>query len=161
MRRRYLVGAAVVTALGLAACGGSAKPGSTESTSTAPTPTASAAAATMTGSFRACHQRPSHTTAVIIFFSSTDPAVAAAGSHVVFNVAPLDPATWANGGAVRLLQGGGWNARRWAVMVPSGVIPPSEITLRVSAVSSSDPAQTLATNEAVTVSVPSSACSFS
>jgi hypothetical protein len=115
----------------------------------------------MAGSFRACHQTPNKTTAVIIFFSSTDPAIAAAGSHVVFDVTPFEPATWANGGAVRLAHGGGWNARRWAVIVPSGVVPPSEMTLRVSVASSSDPAHPIAANEAVTVSIPSSSCSFS
>jgi hypothetical protein len=161
MRRRSFVGAAVATVLGLAACGGSAQPGSTTSTTLAPTASTSPEAGAMAGSFRACHQTPDQTTAVIIFFSSSDPAVAAAGSQVVFDVTPLEPATWANGGAVRLLHGGGWNARRWAVVIPNGVVPPSEMTLRVSVASSSDPAHPLTTKEAVTVSIPSSSCSFS
>jgi hypothetical protein len=161
VRRRSLVGATVATVLGLAACGGSAQPGSTTSATPAPTASTSPTAGAIAGSFRACHQTPNQTTAVIIFFSSSDPAIVAAGSHVVFDVTPLEPTTWANGIAVRLKHGGGWNARLWAVVVPNGVVPPSELSLRVSVASSLDPAHPLATREAVTVSIPSSSCSVS
>jgi hypothetical protein len=162
MRRRSLVGAAVAIALGLAACGGSAQPGSTVSSSSAPTPSVSTSAGSIAGSFRACHQTPGGTAAMIIFFSSTEPAIVAAGSQVVFRVVPTDPTAWATGGgAVHLRHGGGWNPRRWAVSVPLGVTPPAEMTFHVSVASSSDPGHELAPAQDVTIAIPSSSCAFS
>jgi hypothetical protein len=111
----------------------------------------------ISGTFRACHRSRKFQVVLILFFEARDPSIlAAGGGNVVFDVVPVEPTRWSNGDRVEVEQGSNEDVRQ--IHVPEGVVPPDEMTLRVSASPPSDPSVVLATNEAVTIGVPGAAC---
>jgi len=156
-RWKPLLGA-LVLALGLAACGGSSPGSEPTGSPSAISSSPSGTTTTLSGSFLACHRRPNLTTVLILLFSSTDPAVVAAGPDLTLEVAPVDPNTWSNGDRIELTQGANWGPRRWRTTIPVGVVPPPQFTFQISAAATAAPTVPLASGRVV-VAVPSGACS--
>jgi hypothetical protein len=158
-RSKTLIGAAVVLALALAACGGSpGSAGPTGSPSSSSPTSPSGTTTTLSGSVLACHRRPNLTTVVILLFSSSDPEVVAAGPNLTLDVAPVDPSTWSNGEPIELTRGANWGPRRWRTTIPVGVVTPPTFTFQISAAATAAPSVPLASGRVV-VSVPTGACS--